>query len=269
MPHAVGPNKYIIYGLVDPDTRLIRYVGKSSSGLRRPRQHLSKQNKAKTHCANWVRYLTKLGKRPDVVVLQLSSYDALNSDEKWWILYGRLSRWALTNLTEGGEVSNGYKHSVDTKQVLSALTKARLSTPEGKQKHVIAHNTPEYKKLASELAQAHRKKDPGVMVSGKNNIAKQPLIRKKISDSKKGKPRSLETKLKLSEAYYKRRRTEKELNYLNRNLGRVYECGTVASYSNAKRKASLGQAGCGPCDLCREAYNTYVRVRYHDNKSKL
>jgi hypothetical protein len=31
--------KYLIYGLVDPRDNLVKYVGKSSKGLIRPKQH--------------------------------------------------------------------------------------------------------------------------------------------------------------------------------------------------------------------------------------
>ena len=33
------PSKFLIYGLVDPRDGQLRYVGKSTSGLRRPRSH--------------------------------------------------------------------------------------------------------------------------------------------------------------------------------------------------------------------------------------
>lgn len=34
-------SKFLIYGLTDPITDELRYIGRSSSGLNRPRQHLA------------------------------------------------------------------------------------------------------------------------------------------------------------------------------------------------------------------------------------
>jgi hypothetical protein len=31
--------QYIIYGLVDPETEELRYIGKSSTGMSRPKKH--------------------------------------------------------------------------------------------------------------------------------------------------------------------------------------------------------------------------------------
>lgn len=64
-------NKYIIYGLVDPRSGELRYVGKSCSGLKRPKAHLAPSNlKKATHKNNWIRQLLAAGARPDILVIE-------------------------------------------------------------------------------------------------------------------------------------------------------------------------------------------------------
>src|SRR5678815_3233021 len=100
----MSPPKHIIYGLIDPRTMLIRYVGKSSSGMRRPHDHRRTWGRAKnTHSARWVAELQRDGFDFGIVVLDASAPDRLAEHERWWIAYGRALGWPLTNLTDGGE----------------------------------------------------------------------------------------------------------------------------------------------------------------------
>lgn len=94
---------FIIYGLVDPRTLLIRYVGMSSSGLLRPKQH---RKHSGPHCGNWIKQLQRLGHAYEIVVLEVcqSAFD-LPAAECWWIDYGKASRWPLTNCRSGGLLS--------------------------------------------------------------------------------------------------------------------------------------------------------------------
>lgn len=186
MPDKIGDIKYLIYGLKDPDTHMIRYVGKSTSGLRRPKQHSRPASYNKTwHVARWIKRLIVKNKRPEIVILAETDLQHINTDEQWWIAYGRLSGWKLTNATDGGEGTVGYVMSERTKRKIGEKTKARLSTPEGKKAHDEAHRTAEYRDVARKLATEARKRNPGLMVSGDSNIAKDPKIRKKISRAAK------------------------------------------------------------------------------------
>ena len=55
-------SKFIIYGLTDPRTGEVRYVGKSTSGMNRPRAHRWPTHmRLNTHTAAWVRKLHSLG----------------------------------------------------------------------------------------------------------------------------------------------------------------------------------------------------------------
>lgn len=99
----------IIYGLIDPRTLLIRYIGKSTSGLTRPKGHRCPSNlKDTTHRSNWIRSLHAKGLCYVITILETcSSADALAAAECWWIAFGRSCDWPLTNITDGGEGSRG------------------------------------------------------------------------------------------------------------------------------------------------------------------
>lgn len=126
----------IIYALIDPRTRLIRYVGRSSGGLRRPKSHHSNARTGKTYCAAWIRELRRLGLRYEIVVLEVCSFkEELPERERWWVAYGRLSAWPLTNLTDGGEGTVGYKPSEAAREALRQCGRAQFATEEARRRH--------------------------------------------------------------------------------------------------------------------------------------
>jgi hypothetical protein len=125
--------QFLIYGLRDPRTEEIRYVGKSETGLKRPGQHRKPGllKKDHTHKANWIRKLNSLGLSYSVVVLQtLASRDQLDPAERFWIDLGREALGSrLTNQADGGSGGatrgTGWHHSDDTRKKLSVSAKGR------------------------------------------------------------------------------------------------------------------------------------------------
>jgi hypothetical protein len=100
-----APSSNLIYGLIDPRTRLIRYVGLSSRGMRRPKEHRLRSC-PDTYCRRWIRQLHALGLDYEVAVLEvLASAVQLDEAERWWIAFGRACGWPLTNVTDGGGLS--------------------------------------------------------------------------------------------------------------------------------------------------------------------
>lgn len=104
---SAEPSKYIIYGLVDPVDMKLRYVGRSCSGLRRPKQHFEENRllqEPEGHKTRWIRKLKARGLLPTVIVIQeLSEIDILNQAEKFWIKYFKSLGFDLINKTEGGD----------------------------------------------------------------------------------------------------------------------------------------------------------------------
>lgn len=117
--------QHLIYGLIDPRTLLIRYVGLSTTGMRRPesrgRPSFQRDNE---FTRAWLSELRSLGLRFDIAVLQYSTKASVKSDEQWWITFGRMCEWPLTNLTGGGE--GALKTHPSTREKLSRLAKARV-----------------------------------------------------------------------------------------------------------------------------------------------
>jgi hypothetical protein len=97
-------SKFLVYGLTCPDTGEVRYIGRSSMGLERPKEHANRLYREKTYKASWIRSLLQAGKSYGIVVLQeCESVAETIQAEIVWIKKGRSAGWRLTNLTDGGE----------------------------------------------------------------------------------------------------------------------------------------------------------------------
>lgn len=105
----------IVYGLVDPRSMELRYVGQTVRDLkRRFAQHLLAASKGTRPPVNaWLRSLAISGATPATIVLDVcESRDALNESEIWWIEYARFLGCALTNLARGGDSRAGWREYV-------------------------------------------------------------------------------------------------------------------------------------------------------------
>jgi hypothetical protein len=154
--------KTIIYGLLDPRTDEIRYIGRSSSGMKRARHHLKKSvlTKDRTHKGHWLR---KLGAAPLVLVLEEVQDGNLAEREVWWISFGRSEGWPLTNETDGGEGGHtGRKFTPEHRARISAANKGRKLTEEQRNKiSAAARQRPvDRERLVKMWAASARKRDP-------------------------------------------------------------------------------------------------------------
>lgn len=85
-----------IYGLIDPVTRQIRYVGQTNDLERRYQEHVN--NIEDTHKGLWIQSLREKGRIPTLVILEIIEDEAKsNYHEKWWIVLGQKQGWLLTN----------------------------------------------------------------------------------------------------------------------------------------------------------------------------
>lgn len=118
---------FLIYGLKDPKTGQVRYVGKSSSGMKRPSEHFRAHKlHKKCHKSSWIKSLAVQGLQPEIIVLEtLDSKDALSDAEMKWIAHLKAQGHPLTNHTVGGEGVSGWKHSPETKNKIGKASKAR------------------------------------------------------------------------------------------------------------------------------------------------
>ena len=117
-------SEFLIYALVDPTSNKVRYIGKSTVGLSRPRAHLRLALAGeKGHKANWIRSLCDSGFDYRIVALEeLATPDLCNEREIAWIAYGRQAGWPLTNATDGGD---GVSSNSWTDEMRAKISKAQ------------------------------------------------------------------------------------------------------------------------------------------------
>lgn len=137
--------KYLIYALADPRSGQWRYIGRSSSGLKRPRRHrwLARRGEA-SYKANWIRQLLAAGLEYQIVVLEaFASTGGLAEAERDWIAAACAVGVELTNLTLGGEEVRSWKQQASAAKQRgvpkSASWRANISAGLKGKKKSLAH----------------------------------------------------------------------------------------------------------------------------------
>lgn len=89
----------VVYGLVDPQTKEIRYVGQTTKTLEeRLNQHLKPFNLQENCPKNiWLKKLLKKGLKPEIVMLEKGKAFDLSRLEMKWIEHYRNQDCGLTN----------------------------------------------------------------------------------------------------------------------------------------------------------------------------
>ena len=135
--------KHVIYGLIDPNTKELRYVGYTSHPEKRLNQHYSKQKlKAVTHKNSWIKSLKD--QKPEMIIIEeYASAKELSESEIEMIEYFRFIGCNLTNTTKGGEGGatfghKGKRHTKETKLKISIAGIGRVMSKTTKIKKSIA-----------------------------------------------------------------------------------------------------------------------------------
>lgn len=104
----------IVYALMEPNGE-IRYVGQTSDTLSgRLAQHIwAAKKKRKTYVHKWINSILKKGLKPKIITLEENA--TWNKSEIEWISKLRSEGNRLTNCSDGGDGTLGYKHSKETK----------------------------------------------------------------------------------------------------------------------------------------------------------
>lgn len=127
-----------IYGLCDPITQQLRYVGKSNNPEIRKYEHISSRFlKSKTHKNHWIKGLMDRGERPELFVIEEVALDGWQEKEQFWIAYFKYIGANLTNSTVGGEGDCGIDGR--KKQAESLRGRIVIRTAEHTQKLVDAN----------------------------------------------------------------------------------------------------------------------------------
>jgi hypothetical protein len=232
-----------IYGLYDPFTKKLRYVGKTNDLNKRLWTHTrSAERGQKTYKASWIRSLLKRNEKPVIDVIQETTEETWQKDEIFCIAQAEIEGAKLTNLTKGGDGLIGYSPSEKTRKRLSEYNKSTGRTPpswkgrkqspehirkrvEARKKNNSYKHSQETKDLISKknvgknLGNTHTlgykhtekwKQDQSKRSSGESNpfYGRQHSeeAKQKISVAKKGGKASEETKAKLSKAQQARTR---------------------------------------------------------------
>jgi hypothetical protein len=203
------PQSGTIYGLSDPRTNEVRYVGWAKKATKRFRGHMNEAKSDKEIVSwkvRWIRTLLKLKLEPVLVILQQFSTNALKAEVRW-IKKLREQGCRLTNMTDGGEGVINLPEEVLIR--LRNKTADRWEDPVWRKKNIDAQREarkdPKFRERCSEGAKkfARRKgeralrsqlwtdmwKDPVFKERTGKNISKalmsRPDSRKSISDKAK------------------------------------------------------------------------------------
>jgi group I intron endonuclease len=243
--------KHLIYALVEPGTDEVRYVGRSSLGMGRPRYHIKHARKKESdgswasqlYVHAWVRSLKD--RVPDVRVLEEFDpsddvSDLLNQAEMRWITEFKAKGHRLTNLTEGGGGVLGHRHSDEIKSVIAEASRNQVWTEERRQRissAITGERNSAFGKPGRFLNKRHSD-ETRVRLSATQLGSKRPdqsgvnhWTARTGRSPNRGRPMSEQAKAKLSESLTGR-------TYPNRRGQRVRELSTGIEFDQAIQAAA-------------------------------
>lgn len=203
---------WIVYGLVDPRSKEVRYVGWTSNIRRRMREHCCPKDRERAYKDNWLRELKTSGLSPICITLETGNGDGYGEAEKHWIAKYRDSGVRLTNITDGGDGATGHIKSIETRLKLSSALKGRPRPREVIERAVATkrkrgHTQKQYNALRLVSLGNKGRKQPRAAVEararalrGKSWGHHSEEVRKEISKRFKGVPKSPEQRAKISAA---------------------------------------------------------------------
>jgi DNA-binding CsgD family transcriptional regulator len=172
-----------IYGLIDPDNNMLRYIGQTKNPVKRYNEHLYKSEieRKNTYKHNWIKYLIKDNKKP--IYLELDQVPNEESDywERFYIAYFKSIGCDLVNGTQGGKIFKLTRNSIDKISIGLMGKKYIKHTDNHKnKKHNI--NIDELKELF--LVKNLSKKDIATIFNVSERVIKYELFINKITKYK-------------------------------------------------------------------------------------
>ncbi len=200
-----------IYGLIDPRTAGLRYVGRTYRPPRRLRDHLREAASGRRlHRCNWIRQLASAGLEPEWLVIEVTTSELVEDAERFWIAYFKAIGADLTNQTDGGEGTLGRSHSPETRakiglksrgRVHSAETRAKMGATRRSQVISAEHRAKISAKNGNRSAESRDKTS-----AANRGRYVSPETREKLRLTSTGRAVSPETRAKLAAALARRNR---------------------------------------------------------------
>ncbi len=81
----IGLERVVIYGLIDPDDGVVKYVGSTTNAGHRYREHLQMPRRANAHLNTWIKSLIDKNKKPMFVFIDLCNKEEREQIEYKWI----------------------------------------------------------------------------------------------------------------------------------------------------------------------------------------
>lgn len=213
-----------IYALCEPDTGEVRYVGKADKPEERYRNHL-KDRRGRCHRIYWIQSILHKGQKPVLEILDEVPAEFWPQWEVAYIQFFLEQGFNLVNSNAGGEGSLaptpevcakirnwhlGRKHSQET---LSKLRKPKSEA------HCVALRKPKtaqaclnmsLARIGKKQSEDQKNKKSLSMLGNTFNLGREfsETWKKNLSESKRGKRHSLETREKMRIAQAKRRAEE-------------------------------------------------------------
>jgi DNA-binding XRE family transcriptional regulator len=149
-----------IYGLIDPRTGLLRYVGKTQRPARRLASHIAYSRKGHhTHACRWIRCLLREGLKPVMQLIEVCEGNGC-PQEIFHIRLARADGCKLTNATGGGEGTGGALYPPERRQAMSERSKAMWKQPGMRERLVAAWKGKEHSAESRAKMSAVRKGVP-------------------------------------------------------------------------------------------------------------
>jgi hypothetical protein len=202
---------WFIYTLHDPrEPSVIRYVGWATDTKRRFNKHLAdaRADRDQTYCGRWKRTLLELNVVPVLTIVESGLGDGWKLAESQWVNHLRSAGHKLTNLTDGGDGTRGYKIPLEKRRKLTDEQKRKIGDAHRGRKHTsesrsnmrLSHlgkkHTPEQ---TAKISQANRGRKQSEEERNKRRGKKMPPEAvAKSAASRRGQKRTPEFSRKMS-----------------------------------------------------------------------
>lgn len=176
-----------IYGLADPTTGQLRYVGKTTKPRRRLDEHIADARRGVNRpSSHWIRSLLKKGQRPEIFEIEeCGAGTDWEEAEQFWIAYFRSIGCRLLNLSiGGGSGSLGWRATAEQRARRSLATRGRIVSADTRRRIGLANtgrpHTERQRRLNSEAKRGEKS------TKAKIKATDVPVIRSLIASGYSG-----------------------------------------------------------------------------------